>query len=96
MQSFFLKLFFYLLRYVNMTRLKAWLVKPKNSEQKPFIQTQFPMMDLDYHDVYPLFIHPTALESVDLSMIEKRFDISALQGNLVLWKDLPSDAQVWD
>ena len=79
-----------------MASLKAWLVKPKGSQQKPFIQTQFPMMDLDDHDVHPLFLHPTAMASIDLAMVEKRFDASALQGNLVLWQDLPPEAQVWD
>lgn len=28
------------------------------------------MVDLDHHDVRPLFIHPTASESVDLAKIE--------------------------
>jgi len=79
-----------------MASLKAWLIKPNDPRQEPYIQNVFPMMDLDNHDVRPLYLHPTAPQSVDISMIEKRFEIDELQGNLMHFHDLPAHAQVWD
>jgi len=66
-------------------------VRPKDVPRKFHIQTDFSMMNFEYHDVHPLHLHPTSLKSIDLAMIEKRLDINALQGNLVPWKDLSSE-----
>jgi hypothetical protein len=75
-----------------MGSVKAWKIIPKNTSAKPYIQLEFPMMDLDFHDVQPLYLHPTALPSEDLEWIEKRFDTAAIEGNLVYWVDLPEGA----
>jgi hypothetical protein len=54
------------------------------------------MIDLKTHEVFPLFMHPTALESKDLQMIEKRFSLNELEGNLVHLKDFPDSDYFWN
>ena len=78
-----------------MNSLKAWLVKSKDQKTESFIQLKFPMIDLKTYDVFPLFMHPTALESSDLKLIEKRFDLNQLQGNLVYLRDFPDSNLFW-
>ena len=79
-----------------MGSLKAWLVNPKEQISSPYIQLKFPMIDLKTHEVFPLFMHPTAVESRDLQMIEKRFNPNKLNGNLVHLRDFPDSDYFWN
>ena len=66
----------------------AWLISKKDTQDRKYIQLEFPMVDLDVYTAIPLYSHPTAMQSNGLDAIEWRFDLDKLVGNLVLWEDL--------
>ena len=67
----------------------AWLISKKDTQDRKYIQLEFPMVDLDVYTAIPLYSNPTAMQSNGLDAIEWRFDLDKLVGNPVLWDDLP-------
>lgn len=69
----------------------AWLISKKDTQDGKYIQLDYPLFDSDTYTVTPLYSHPTAMQSIGLELVEWRFDLDKLVGNLVLWNDLSAE-----